>query len=180
MDRTLITQVPVLNFRDFIAADGDLLRTDSIKVAAVHSKKHYNVLQSIYALFASEESKDFAGLNFQASDYYDATGRKLPMYLMTKDGYTMLAMAFTGSRAVKFKIAYINAFNAMALYIKNQRDGLRYRCMEKELECKDSARRGSFHGRGLNLRKQEKPVLESELAHLLDQAQRPLNLKAPE
>jgi hypothetical protein len=59
----------------------------------------------------------------------------------------------------------------MAAFIKNQRDGLRFRCMEKELECKDSARRGSFHGKGLNQRKQEKPVLDSELAALLSLAQ---------
>ncbi len=61
--------------------------------------------------------------------------------------------------------------NRPVTYIKNQHDGLRYRCMEKELECKDSARRGSLHSKGLNQRKQEKPVLEAELEWLRGMAQ---------
>jgi len=63
------------------------------------------------------------------------------------------------------------SINAMVSCIKNQHDGLRYRCMEKELECKDSAQHGSLHGKGLNQRKQEKPVLEAELEWLRGMAQ---------
>ena len=45
--------------------------------------------------------------------YEDLTGRKLPMYLMNRDGFTLLAMGFTGKKAIGFKIAYIEAFNQM-------------------------------------------------------------------
>jgi Rha family phage regulatory protein len=121
----------VLNFQEFIDVDGDKQTTDSIKVARVHSKRHGNVLQSIQGLFEQEESRNFTKLNFQLSEYYDSTGRKLPMYLMTKNGYTMLAMGFTGKKAMKFKVAYIGAFNAMAACaslpcspVKNQRISL--------------------------------------------------------
>lgn len=85
---------------------------------------------------------------------------------MTRDGFTWLAMRFRGAKALAFQVAYTDAFNAMTAYIKNQREGLQYRCMEKELECKDSFRRGSFHGRGLQVRKVEKPLLEGELIAL--------------
>jgi hypothetical protein len=55
------------------------------------------------------------------------------------------------------------------------RDGFTWLAMrlrgKKELECRDSVRRGSFHGHGLNQRKQEKQVLESELSALIAQAQ---------
>ena len=88
------------------------------------------------------------------------------MWAMTKDGFVLLAMGFTGKKAFTFKVAYISAFNAMAAYIKNQRTGLTYQFLAKELECKHSAERGSFHGRGLNQRKLEKPILETELAQL--------------
>ena len=88
------------------------------------------------------------------------------MYRMTKDGYVMLAMAFTGKKAMKFKVAYIGAFNAMAAFIQNKREGLDMRCFKKELEIRASETLGSFHGRGLNKRKQEKPGLEAELAVL--------------
>jgi len=179
MDRTLIAQSPVLNFRDFIAVDDEVLTTTSQHVAVVFGKRHAHVLGKIRELIA-DIPDDFNQPNFRPVVYIDAKGESRVSYMLTRDGFALLAMRFTGKKALTFQVAYIKAFNAMAAYIKNQRDGLRYRCMEKELECKDSARRGSIHGRGLNLRKQEKPVLESELAYLLDQAQRPLNLKAPE
>ena len=72
----------------------------------------------------------------------------------------------TGNKAVIHQIAFINAFEAMRTFIANQRNGIQYRCLAKELECKDSARRGSFHGKGLQQRKMEKPLLEAEMQAL--------------
>lgn len=155
---------PVLNFQDFISVDGDLLTTDSLKVAQFHGKRHGDMLRLIRQRM--EEAGEWGERNFAFTSYSDGQGRLKPVVTMTRDGYTFLVGKITGKRAVQHQIAYIEAFNAMAAYLKNQRDGLRYRCMEKELECKDSARRGSLHGRGLNKRKQEKPILEGELAEL--------------
>lgn len=42
------------------------------------------------------------------------------MYIINRDGFTLLAMGFTGKKALQFKIDYINAFNQMEEYIKNQ------------------------------------------------------------
>lgn len=162
--------VPALNFLDFITIDGDALITDSLRVAQVHGKRHDNVMQLIRKRIA--DAGAWGLLNFKETPYIDPqNGQTYQMFTMTKDGYAFLVAKLTGKKAVQHQIAYIEAFNAMASYIKNQRDGLRYRCMEKELECKDSERRGSFHGRGLNQRKQEKPILEGQLADLLAQAQ---------
>lgn len=163
-------EIQALNFQDFISADGDILITDSLRVAQVHKKRHDNVMQLIRKRVA--EAGAWGLLNFKEAHYIDAqNGQQYEMFTMTKEGYQFLVGRMTGKKAVEHQIAYIEAFKAMAEYIRNQRDGLRYRCMEKELECLDSARRGSFHGRGLNMRKQEKPVLEAELAALLAQAQ---------
>lgn len=161
---------PVLNFQDFIAADGDQLTTDSLKVAAVHGKRHDDVLRLVRKRVA--ESGAWGVRNFAETIYMNPqNGEAYPMFTMTQVGYQFLVSKMTGKKAVAHQIAFIDAFESMSAYIKNQRDGLRYRCMEKELECKDSARRGSFHGKGLNQRKQEKPVLEAELSALLAQAQ---------
>ncbi|MES2973362.1 MAG: Rha family transcriptional regulator [Pseudomonadota bacterium] len=165
-----MNQVPVLNFQDFIAAEGEQLTTTSQQVAAVFGKRHAHVLDKIRAL-AQQLPAEFNEPNFRAVAFIDGKGESRVAYQITRDGFTLLAMSFTGKKALSFKLAYIAAFNAMAAFIRNQRDGLRYRCMEKELECKDSARRGSYHGKGLNLRKQEKPILESELAALQAMAQ---------
>lgn len=39
-------------------------------------------------------------------------------YLTTRDGFTLLAMGFTGAKALSFKLAYIDAFNAMAAHFE--------------------------------------------------------------
>lgn len=169
-----MTKVPALNFQDFIAADGEVLTTDSLKVAQVHKKRHGDVLRLIRQRMS--EAGEWGERNFALSSYLSAQGKEIAVFNMTRDGYTFIVGKLTGKLAVQHQIAYIEAFNAMAAYIRNQREGLRYRCMEKELECKDSARRGSFHGKGLNQRKQEKPVLESQLAALQALAQPALPL----
>ena len=48
--------------------------------------------------------------------YKDAKGELRPMYYLTRDGFTFLAMGFTGKVAAKFKENYINAFNGKRLY----------------------------------------------------------------
>lgn len=84
--------------------------TSSLAVADYFIKRHDNVIQKIKNL---ECSSKFAALNFKESEYTDATGRKLPCYNITRDGFAFLAMGFTGKRAAQFKEAYINAFNQM-------------------------------------------------------------------
>lgn len=84
----------------------------SMDVAKVFGKEHKNILQSIENLFENIP-QDFTELNFQPSNYKDSTGRELQMYNLTRDAFTLLAMGFTGKKAMKFKIAYIEAFNAM-------------------------------------------------------------------
>ena len=92
--------------------------TTSLNVAEVFGKQHKNVLQSIEAL---DVPKDFGRLNFQPSSYTNTQGKDQPMYNMTRDGFTILVMGFTGKKAIKFKISYINAFNRMEAEILKQK-----------------------------------------------------------
>lgn len=84
--------------------------TTSLAVANYFTKRHERVLDRIRNL---ECSAEFAEHNFVLSGYTDASGRKLPCYQITRDGFAFLAMGFTGKRAAQFKEAYINAFNQM-------------------------------------------------------------------
>ena len=43
---------------------------------------------------------EFSGL-FYESDYKASNGKKNPMYLMNRDGFTLLVMGYTGKRAIK-------------------------------------------------------------------------------
>lgn len=93
----------------------------SRRVAEIFDKRHDHILRSISQIADPESgvSVEFSSLNFEEIKYKDSTGRRLPEYLMTKDGFTILAMGFTGKKAMKFKEAYINRFNQMEEFIKN-------------------------------------------------------------
>lgn len=92
--------------------------TTSLMVAETFNKQHKNIIQAIQKL---EIPQDFNRLNFQPVKYVDKKGEERPMYEITRDGFTLLAMGFTGSKAMEFKIKYINAFNEMADIISSQR-----------------------------------------------------------
>lgn len=91
------------------------LITTSLKIAEVFEKEHRRVLQDIRELQCSEEFREH---NFVQSDYLNEQKRKQPMYQVTRDGFTLLAMGYTGEKAMKFKENYINAFNAMENELK--------------------------------------------------------------
>lgn len=84
--------------------------TTSLIVAEKFHKNHYHVLRDIENL---DCSISFAKSNFGFSTYKDSTGRKLPMYLLTKDGFMFLVMGYRGKKAAEIKENYISAFNQM-------------------------------------------------------------------
>lgn len=90
--------------------------TSSLAVAECFRKLHKDVLTKISRL---ECSTEFTERNFTPSEYTDTSGRKLPCYLITRDGFAFLAMGFTGKRAAAFKEAYISAFNEMEQTLKS-------------------------------------------------------------
>lgn len=82
-------------------------------VASTFNRRHADVLRSIKEIAAATADKEFTERNFALSSYTDSTGRKLPEVLLTKDGFTLLAMGFTTPDAMAYKVAYIKRFNAM-------------------------------------------------------------------
>lgn len=91
--------------------------TTSGCISRTFNKRHSDILRSIQTLECSQE---FTQRNFALSEYKDPTGRILPMYNITFQGFMFLVMGFTGSEAAKLKEAYIKAFDDMEAYIRNQ------------------------------------------------------------
>lgn len=83
--------------------------TTSIQVAEKFGKRHDNVMQAIVNLLKNKETENF----FHKSNYKDERNRSYPMYYMNRDGFSLLAMGFTGKKAIEWKIKYIEAFNTM-------------------------------------------------------------------
>lgn len=108
-EAAIMATIPALVQPELCIIAGKVV-TSSLAVASYFGKQHKNVIQKIASL---ECSAEFIELNFQPSEYIDASGRKLPCYQITRDGFAFLAMGFTGKRAAQFKEAYINAFNQM-------------------------------------------------------------------
>ena len=86
----------------------------------MQSKTQFDAGNSIEPNFGLNEYGRFTKLNFELSEYTDSIGRKLPAYNITRDGFTLLAMGFTGQKALQFKLAYIEAFNKMEQQIAQQ------------------------------------------------------------
>jgi len=94
---------------------GGQVWTTSLQIADVFEKEHKHILAKIREL----PQDNFNGSNFRLVEYTDKKGESRPYFLVSKDGFTLLAMSFNGEKFYKFKVAYINAFNAMAEKLKN-------------------------------------------------------------
>ena len=82
----------------------------SRQIAESFEKNHRDVLRAVDSL--KEDVRNFAQMFFE-TDTPDSYGRPQRTYLMTRDGFTLLAMGFTGKEAVQWKLKYIEAFNQM-------------------------------------------------------------------
>lgn len=90
----------------------------SLQVAENFGKQHKHVLEAIEKIRAENLAVTEM---FYETTYKTGTGKNYKMYLMTRDGFSLLVMGFTGKDALEWKIKYIQAFNAMEQQIK---DGL--------------------------------------------------------
>lgn len=96
----------------FLSTDGQPFTT-SRAVAERFDKKHKNVLRSIESLLAESPDPEFSRLNFEPRNYLDERGKTYPEYVLTHDAFALLAMSFTGPEALAWKIAFLQAFNAL-------------------------------------------------------------------
>jgi Rha family phage regulatory protein len=92
---------------------------ESQVVAEVFEKEHFHILRDIREL-EKVCSPEFWLSNFGLSEY-KVRGKVYPCYHLTRDGFTMLAMGFTGEKAIQFKELYIKRFNEMESYITSLR-----------------------------------------------------------
>lgn len=99
----------------------DIVRVDSLYVAEFFEKNHKEVLRDIRNIAAPNSglSKEFAERNFALGSYKDKQNQKRPCYYLTRDGFTILVMGYTGKKALRFKELYIRRFNEMEELIKS-------------------------------------------------------------
>lgn len=84
----------------------------SLDVAETFGKRHDHVIRDIENLLLGIP-KNGEGYFYKGDYTNEQNKQKYPMYYMNRDGFTLLAMGYTGEKAMQFKLAYINQFNAM-------------------------------------------------------------------
>ena len=108
------------------SAQGKIV-TSSQAVAYYFEKDHGKVLRSIRSLLSFQETSEGMTKNGHTPKWFyeyqytnEQNHQTYPAFLMTRDGFTLLAMGFTGKKALEWKIRYIQAFNEMERKLKEQ------------------------------------------------------------
>ena len=118
-DTTLPAVTQAVTTPTLLMTDGQPMAT-SLQVAEHFGKRHNDDLRAVRNLGCSEE---FSLRNFAQviAEYKNGKGgtQQGPAYRMTRDGFALLAMGFTGKEAMRWKEAYIAAFNAMEARLKS-------------------------------------------------------------
>ncbi|HEC1683850.1 TPA: Rha family transcriptional regulator [Campylobacter jejuni] len=114
-----MTDLVVINGQNVsFEAVGDQTYTTSLSISSVFKKEHKNILAKIDELPQDE----FRELNFKLTErtaQFGAVIRSEPYYKITRDGFSLLVMGFTGEKAYKWKIEFIRAFNEMEKRLRN-------------------------------------------------------------
>lgn len=111
--------------------EGEQVFTTSLKVAEYFGKRHGNVLRTVESLFSQlkielanvpsfELVENFSQRNFASAEYLDAQKKPRQMYKISHDGFAILAMGFTGQKALEWKIKFLNAFREMETQLQER------------------------------------------------------------
>lgn len=93
--------------------------TTNLQVAKTFGKQHKHVLEAIDELMIGV-AENSADLFYEDTYIHPQNKQKYRQIIMNRDGFTLLAMGFTGKSAIQFKLQYIRAFNQMEDHIKQQ------------------------------------------------------------
>ena len=96
---------------------------DSLQVAQRFGKRHEKLIHEIERMYGDLIGKldvRNGGAKMFQKSLYENRGKQYPMYLMNRDGFSLLVMGFTGKKALEWKLEYIKAFNKMESIFKRK------------------------------------------------------------
>lgn len=98
--------------------EGNLV-VSSREVAENFDKEHRGVLRDLDNL-KEGVAQNWADLFYETTYIHEQNKQEYREVLMNRDGFTLLAMGFTGQKALQWKLKYIDAFNKMEQSLKEQ------------------------------------------------------------
>ena len=113
-------------FNELVKIENGRVVTTSLIVATYFEREHYDVIKIIRNIVAeSVDVTDNSGGDFSCAknsfvegSYIDKQGKPRPMYYLSRDGFMLLVMYFSGKKALEFKWKFIEAFNKMEQQLK--------------------------------------------------------------
>jgi Rha family phage regulatory protein len=159
---------------DLVKIVSGKVTVNSKQVSEHFEKAHRQVLRDIRELL--EDSGEFGAHNFVLSSYISLQNKKLSCYEMTRDGFSLLAMGFTGKQAIEWKIKYINAFNEMEKMLSGENSVMKQLNMAVKIMSEDKEI-ASKCGSGLNRWKEVRKDHIAKIDDLNKKAQLLLNFK---
>lgn len=114
----------------------------SLTIASHFGKQHKDVLRKIESL---EIPDDFGRRNFTPSSYVNGQNKEQPAYNLTRDGFSLLVMGFTGKKATLWKVRYIEAFNMMEQELSKKVEP-EHQAIAEDAELLSLPTSLSFHG----------------------------------
>lgn len=100
-----------------VKVENNQIVTDSRSVAKNFGKRHDNVMVTIGGILKNKETQR---MFYKTTYVNEQNGQSYPMYLMDRDGFSLLVMGFTGAKALEWKLKYIQAFNEMEKKLANK------------------------------------------------------------
>lgn len=92
----------------------------SRQIAESFEKRHDHVMRDIEDIMRGLPKNGDTPMFYKTEYIHEQNGQNYPMYLMNRDGFTLLAMGFTGKAALEWKLKYIAAFNEMEKKLTEQ------------------------------------------------------------
>ena len=108
---------------ELVYLNNDEAVCSSLLVAEKFGKRHDKLLHEIERMYGDLIEKGCGrngGAKFFFESAYENRGKQYPMYLMNRDGFSLLVMGFTGKKALEWKLQYINAFNSMEAILREK------------------------------------------------------------
>jgi len=159
---------------DLVKLNSGKLMVNSKQIADAFGKPHRNVTRDINDLIS--KTGEFGVLNFERSSYKSLQNKKLECFDITRDGFTLLAMGFTGDKAIEWKIKYLTAFNEMEKMLSGEHSVMKQLNIAVKIMSEDKAI-ASKCGIGLNKWKEVRKDHIAKIEDLNKKAQLLLNFK---
>ena len=106
--------------KDLVIMHDQQAVTTSLILAEAFEKQHKHVIEAIEKKISTAENSALLKNMFVEDSYIASNGKQNKMYYLNRDGFTFIAMGFTGKKADEFKLKYIEAFNKMEQIVKQE------------------------------------------------------------